>query len=84
MLKSSGPMVADDNDIVTRLDRLLVVHQIQEFLAGLRIVPEYAQHRRSHCLAVNLLHTPHHHAHMPETYAKIFFLFPQWVCCVYN
>lgn len=67
-LKFSGPTL-----MTPRLDRLLVVHQIQELLAGLGIVPEHAQHRRGHCLAVDLLHASHHHAHVPATYAKEFF-----------
>lgn len=85
-LKSSGPIVADDNDTATRLDRLLVVHQVQELLAGLWVVPEHTQHRRGHCLAVDLLHASHHHAHMPATYAKEFFslFLRHWVRIAYN
>lgn len=44
---------------------LLVVTQRKEFLAGLRIVPEDAQHRRGDGFTVDLLHASHHHAHVP-------------------
>lgn len=40
------------------------MHQVEELLAGLRVVAEDAQHRRRHSLAVYLLDAPHNHAHV--------------------
>ncbi len=38
--------------------------QGQELAPGLGVVPEDAQHARGDSLAVDLLHAPHHHAHV--------------------
>lgn len=43
----------------------LVVAERQELFARLRIIPEDAQHGRGDRLAVDLLDTAHHHAHVP-------------------
>ena len=46
---------------------LLGVNEVQELFTCLGIIPEDTQHGGSHSLAVNLLNTSHHHAHVPET-----------------
>ena len=42
----------------------LVVEKIQKFAPRLWILPEFTQHAACHRLAVDLLHAPHHHAHV--------------------
>lgn len=44
---------------------LLGVHQVEELLARLGVIPEHSQHGGGDRLAVDLLHTSHHHAHVP-------------------
>ena len=39
--------------------------QRQKFLPGLRVVPEHAGHVAGDSFRSLLLHSPHHHAHVP-------------------
>lgn len=43
---------------------LLKLDQAQEFRPRLGILPEATQHAGGHRLTVDLLHTPHDHAHV--------------------
>lgn len=40
------------------------VDEVQELLPRLLVLPKRAQHGRSNRLAVDFLHTSHHHAHV--------------------
>lgn len=44
--------------------RLFAVHQVEELLTRLRVIAEHTQHGGSDRLAIDLLHAPHHHAHV--------------------
>jgi hypothetical protein len=41
------------------------VDEVEEFFACFRVVAENTEHGAGHCLAVDLLHSSHHHAHVP-------------------
>lgn len=45
--------------------------EIEELLSGFWIISKNSQHCGCYGFAINLLHAPHHHAHMPETLRSI-------------